>query len=200
MNNIKSKKGLDGKDLMNVGIFTAVYLVIYILVSIALGLIPIVSVTMSFVSSIILGIPMMLYFTKIKTFGMVTITYIVNGIIMALLGLGIYPLIIGTICALIAELILRWGEYQSANKAILAFAFACMGGNANILGWVTASTEFLEQKSASMGADYIYTVAGYFRYWWVTPVIILSAFGGGLIGGFLGKSILKKHFIRSGLV
>ena len=200
--NIKAsaKPGLSGKDLMNVGIFTAVYLVVYVISSIALGLIPVVSMTMSFFSSILLGIPMMLYFTKIKKFGMVLITYLVNGIVTAMLGHGIYALIFGTLCALLAELVLRSGHYQSANRAVLAFAIVCPGANANTIGWVTASADYLEKHAASMGADFTYTVAGYFSHWCALPAVLLSAFVGGLLGGLLGKAILKKHFIRSGLV
>ena len=56
----------------------------------------------------------------------------------------------------------------------------------------------LEQTAASLGTDY--AVGGYFSHWWVFPIIMLSAFAGGLIGGLLGKAVLKKHFIRSGLV
>lgn len=196
----KRNNRLGGKDLMTAGIFTAVYLVIYIIVSVALGPIPIVSMTMSFFSSIVLGIPMMLYFTKIKAFGMVLITYVVSGIIMALLGLGLYALVLGAACALIGELVLRWGKYQSAGKAVLAFAICCGGANANVIGWVTASSEYLEKHAASMGADFTYTVYGYFDIWWVLPAVMLSAFVGGLLGGLLGKAVLKKHFVKSGLV
>lgn len=198
----KQKKAnkLNGKDLINVGVFTAVYLVVYIVVSCVCGMIPVLSVLMCCVSSIILGIPMMLYFTKIKKFGMVLITYIVNGILMALLGLGIYALIFGVVFALIAEFILRFGKYKSANGAVIAFAIACLGANANTLYWVTGSEEFFEKTAASMGADYLNTVLGYFQNWWMLPAIIVITFIGGLIGGFIGKAVLKKHFMRSGLV
>ena len=76
----KNTTRLNGKDLLNVGIFTAVYFVLNLLVAAVLGLIPAVSMLVPLVSSFILGIPMMLYFMKIKKFGMVLITYIVYGV------------------------------------------------------------------------------------------------------------------------
>ncbi len=200
MDQKRKTKGLDGKDLMNVGIFTAVYLVVYIIVSCICGMIPVVSILMGCVSSIILGIPMMLYFTKIKTIGMVLITYIVNGVLMALLGLGIYSLIFGIVFALIAELILRAGDYKSINRAVIAFAIACIGANGNTLYWITGSDEFMEKTASSMGTDYLNTILGYFDNWWMLPIVIITTFVGGIIGGLMGKSVLKKHFIRSGLV
>lgn len=191
---------LDGKDLMTIGIFTAVYFVLNLLVAFALGLIPIVSTLIPFVSSLILGIPMMLYFTKIKKPGMVLITCIVYGVFLVLAGVGIYTLIFGTLCALIAELILRFGKYQSTGKAILAFATISVGANANVLQMLFASAKYTAERAATYGAEFMNTIMGYYENWWYLPVIFLSAFVGGLLGGLLGKTVLKKHFMKSGLV
>ncbi|MFA6845477.1 MAG: MptD family putative ECF transporter S component [Sphaerochaetaceae bacterium] len=35
---------------------------------------------------------------------------------------------------------------------------------------------------------------------WMCPTLLVSAFLSGIIGGLLGKAILKKHFIRAGIV
>ena len=72
------KKGLNpnrlnGKDLINAGIFSAIYVVIIIAVACTLGLIPIGFLLLTFVVPFVEGIPMMLYFTKIKKFGMLII-------------------------------------------------------------------------------------------------------------------------------
>lgn len=196
----KNTTRLNGKDLLNVGIFTAVYFVLNLLVAAVLGLIPAVSMLVPLVSSFILGIPMMLYFMKIKKFGMVLITYIVYGVLLALAGVGIYTLVLGIVFSLIAELLLRLGKYQKPNFAILAFAIASIGANGNILSMVMASTEYLEGKAATYGSEYMQLMQSYFSEWWVLPLLALSAFLGGLLGGLLGKSVFKKHFIRSGVL
>lgn len=196
----KNTTRLNGKDLLNVGIFTAVYFVLNLLVAAVLGLIPAVSMLVPLVSSFILGIPMMLYFMKIKKFGMVLITYIVYGVLLALAGVGIYTLVLGIVFALIAELLLRLGKYQKPNLTILAFAIASIGANGNVLSMVLASTEYLERKAATYGSEYMQLMQSYFSEWWVLPLLALSAFLGGLLGGLLGKSVFKKHFIRSGVL
>ncbi|MEM1483468.1 MptD family putative ECF transporter S component [Oscillospiraceae bacterium PP1C4] len=196
----KNSNRLNGKDLMNVGIFTALFLVIGIGIACTIGLIPIGFILLPCIQGIVLGIPMMLYFTKITKFGMVLIMVIVNGVMMVLTGMGFDSLIYGTILALIAELILKSGKYQSANSAVLAFAVVSMGACANYIHWINASAEFLKKNAASFGEAYMYTIAGYFKYWWVFPLVVLSAFVSGLFGGLLGKSVLKKHFVRSGLI
>lgn len=103
--NTKDKSKLNGKDLISIGIFTAVYFILNLLIAAAMGFIPLVNMMIPFASSLVLGIPMMLYFSKIKKFGMVLITYIIYGAILTLAGVGIYSLIAGTLCALIAEFI-----------------------------------------------------------------------------------------------
>lgn len=201
MSNMKSKKrGLTGKDLMTAGIFTAVYLVIYILASVILGALPILSVTMQFVSSFLLGIPMILYFSKINKFGMVLITYVVNGMLMMFLGLGSYSLILGIVFGLIAELILKITKYGNMNAAILAFAIACIGGNGNAVLWVFGSEKFMAKTAASVGKEYYDSVMKIFNIWWVLPTIMFSAFVGGFLGGMLGKKMFKKHFAKSGVI
>lgn len=194
------KDALNGKDLMTVGIFTAVYFILNLIIAVALGLIPMVSTMIPFVSALILGIPMMLYFTKIKKFGMILITFIIYGIFLALAGVGVYTLIFGTIGALFAELIIRSGKYQSANKTILAYAVASIGANANVLQMAFASQEYLERTAATYGAEYTQMISRLYSDWWYLPVILISAFIGGLLGGYFGKAVLKKHFLKSGLV
>ena len=91
--NTKDKSKLNGKDLISIGIFTAVYFILNLLIAAAMGFIPLVNMMIPFASSLVLGIPMMLYFSKIKKFGMVLITYIIYGAILTLAGVGIYSLI-----------------------------------------------------------------------------------------------------------
>ena len=77
------KNKLQAKDLINVGIFTAIYFVLFF-AGMMLGYIPIFIPLLGLVCPIICGIPFMLYLTKVKKFGMVTL----SGIILGLHTLG----------------------------------------------------------------------------------------------------------------
>ncbi|WP_426744643.1 MptD family putative ECF transporter S component [Gemmiger formicilis] len=70
---------LTGKDLINVGIYSAMTLVIFFVVGLLTAL-PVVYPFLFVIWPIVCGIPMMLYYTKIKKFGMLTITGIIGGI------------------------------------------------------------------------------------------------------------------------
>ena len=76
---LKSNK-LQAKDLINVGIFTAIYFVIFF-AGMMLGYIPIFIPLLGLVCPILCGIPFMLYLTKVKKFGMVSLTGIILGLL-----------------------------------------------------------------------------------------------------------------------
>ena len=59
---------LQGKDLINIGIFTAIYFIV-IFAAASIGFIPIFIPLISVIVPLVGGIPMMLFFSKIKKFG-----------------------------------------------------------------------------------------------------------------------------------
>ena len=200
------KKGLNpnrlnGKDLINAGIFSAIYVVIIIAVACTLGLIPIGFLLLTFVVPFVEGIPMMLYFTKIKKFGMLIILQAVIGIAMILTGMGYDLLIWAIITGIVGELILKASKYQKSMGCVLAYAVSsiCIAGN--YVHWLTASQGWLKNKAASYGETFMYSVYGWFHSnWWLFPLLIVSCFVGGFLGGMIGRKVLRKHFERSGLV
>ena len=92
---VKSNK-LQTKDLINVGIFTAIYFVIFF-AGMMLGYIPIFIPLLGLVCPILCGIPFMLYLTKVKKFGMVSLTGIILGLLNLIMGSGVLVLIFGII-------------------------------------------------------------------------------------------------------
>jgi energy-coupling factor transport system substrate-specific component len=193
---MKNEK-LKGKDLINVGIYSAIYFVIIFALAI-LGYIPIFMPLLCVVGPIIGGIPFMLFLTKVKKFGMILVMSIIMGILMLLTGMGYYALIVGTISGLLAELVYWSGRYKSESKAVLASGVfsVWIWGNfiplfTNIEGYFSTRQDF--------GQQYIDTLTNLMPAW-MCPTLLVSAFLSGIIGGLLGKAILKKHFIGAGLV
>ena len=56
------------KDLINVGVFTALYIVIFF-VSSFIGYIPVFMVLLPVICAVVVGIPFMLFLSKTHTFG-----------------------------------------------------------------------------------------------------------------------------------
>ena len=116
---VKSNK-LQAKDLINVGIFTAIYFVIFF-AGMMLGYIPIFIPLLGLVCPILCGIPFMLYLTKVKRFGMVSLTGVILGLINLIAGSGIMVLVAGVICGFAGDLILKAGKYQSWRCTLLGY-------------------------------------------------------------------------------
>ena len=121
----KSKR-LQAKDLINVGIFTAIYFVIFF-AGMMLGYIPIFIPLLGLVCPILCGIPFMLYLTKVKKFGMVTLTGVILGLLNLIMGSGVLVLIAGIIFGMASDLILRAGKYQSLECTLLGNGVVSLG-------------------------------------------------------------------------
>lgn len=199
-NNSSTSNKLNGKDMINAGVFSAIYVVIIMVIACTVGMIPIGFIGLTFLVPFVEGIPMMLYLTKIKKFGMLMILQIILGLAMIITGMGYDLLIWGIVTGLIGELILKLTQYKKSMGCVLAYAVSsiCIAGN--YVHWLNASEEWIKSTAAGYGEVYMNTVAGYFKIWWVFALMIIACFVGGLLGGLLGRKVLKKHFVKSGLV
>ena len=100
---------LQAKDLINLGLFTVLYFVIGCCVAIPIGFVPIFLPILGALWSLITGIPFMLFLTRVKKFGMVTIMGILSGLLMGLTGMGFWGVPMGLIFGLLGDLILKSG-------------------------------------------------------------------------------------------
>ena len=192
----KSKR-LQAKDLINVGIFTAIYFVIFF-AGMMLGYIPIFIPLLGLVCPILCGIPFMLYLTKVKKFGMVTLTGVILGLLNLIMGSGVLVLIAGIIFGIASDLILRAGKYQSWKCTLLGNGVFSLW----IMGYVSrmflTRDDFLSSLVSSYGQEYVNTLMSY-TPGWMFPVLFVVTFIGGILGALLGKAVLKKHFEKAGI-
>jgi energy-coupling factor transport system substrate-specific component len=188
---------LNAKDLINVGIFTAIYFVLVVLVAM-LGVIPILMPLLCVIVPILGGVPFMLFLTKVKKFGMILIMSILMGILMLLTGMGYFTLIVGPVSGLIAEFVYKSGGYKSALKAVLTCGiFSIWIWGNYILLFMNREAYFATRQS--FGQEYIDMLTSLMPTW-VCPVLLIAAFASGIIGGLLGRALLKKHFTKAGIV
>jgi energy-coupling factor transport system substrate-specific component len=191
-----TREKLKGKDLINVGIYTAIYAVITVALSM-LGYIPIFMPLICVLGPIIGGIPFMLFLTKVKKFGMIFIMTIIMGILMLLTGMGYYALLVGIVTGLLAELVYKSGDYKNAKKAVLTSGVFSMWVWANFIPLFTNIEGYFSTRQ-DFGQEYIDTLTSLMPPW-MCPVLLAASFVSGIIGGLVGKSILKKHFIKAGI-
>lgn len=192
-----NSKKLKGKDLINIGIFTAIYFVV-ILIFAMLGFIPVFMPLMAVFDPLFGGIVFMLFLTKVKKPGMIFIMSILMGILMLLTGMSFYALIVGAISGLIAELIYKSGEYKSSTKAVWAHAVFSLWVWSNFLPLFLQPEKYWSTRQ-QFGEDYINTLTNLMPIW-MCPVLLVVCFAFGILGGLLGRKLLKKHFAKAGIV
>ncbi len=193
---MKNDNRLNAKDLINVGIYTAICAVICCAVAMT-GVIPIMMVLLIVFVPIFTGIPYMMFLTKVKKFGMILILNVLMGALMWVTGMSYYALIVGTLSGLIAEFIYRAGDYKSKKCGIIAYAVSGIYCWANYFG-IFFNAEAYFSTRQNFGQEYIDSVTSMLPMW-MCPVLLVVDFACGIIGGWIGTRVLRKHFEKAGI-
>lgn len=191
------KKGLTGKDLINIGIFAAIYFVI-VFICAMLGMVPVFVILLGIISPILAGAPIMLFLTRVDKYGMIFIMSVIMGLLMIVAGMGYYPLLVSIVTGILAELLFQGGRNKTSMKMILTYAvFSLWCWGNYVLMFVNKEAYYATRES--FGQDYIQTLSSMTPSWLLyalIPAVLLS----GVIGGVIGKALMKKHFEKAGIV
>ena len=103
---IEQKAGIGVRDLVTVAVFSVIYFIIFFACG-CLGFVPVMAFLFPLPLALVSGIPQMLFYTKVRSFGMVTIMGALLGLLAFLMGYGPIGLGFGIVFGLIADLILR---------------------------------------------------------------------------------------------
>lgn len=198
MKNNGIKQGLTAKDLINVGIFTVLYGVIVFAVAM-LGFIPVFIPLLAALCPLFGGIPFMLFLTKAKKFGMITIMGTIVGLIMFLGGMGVVALPTGIIFGFLADVVWRSGGYTSKRKGILSHGVFSIWVMGNLIPIVTNREAYTQTLIAGGYGDEYAQALMRLMPDWILPVLFVVCFVFGILGGILGTKLMKKHFIRAGI-
>lgn len=195
---MKNKTKMNAKDLINVGIYTAMYLVVFFVVG-ALNAIPVLYPISYFYLPIVTGIPFMLFITKITKFGMVTIMSCILGIFWFLMGYTWLAPLVYIVTGIIADLILKSGNYKNIKSIIFGYWMFSLGSiGCQMPMWILTDT-YMADVRKQMGDTYTDKLIMYMP-WWIGIVAIGVLFIGAVIGVLLGKKMLKKHFKKAGII
>ncbi|MEL3900184.1 MAG: MptD family putative ECF transporter S component [Treponema phagedenis] len=192
------KQSFNAKDLINVGVYTAIYLVVFFVVGM-MNAITILYTAMYVVLPVVTGIPFMLFLTKVEKFGMVSIMAAILGIFWYFMGYTWLAPVGYIICGIAADLILKSGDYKSFKMDVIGFwIFSCGLIGCQMPMWIMADT-YMAGVEQQMGSQYASALAKYMP-WWMGLVGIAILLVGAIIGANLGRKMLKKHFTRAGIV
>lgn len=191
---------LKAKDFITVGIFTALLIVVEFLCGMLGYIHPYIVASYVVMIPLVGAIPMMLFYTKVEKFGMISLMSVLIAIIMFVLGMGYLgaPLIVAA--GVSSDLIAKSGKYKSFKKTILSYGVFCLWICANYFPViVTADSYRTDLLDGGYSAEYCDDLFRAINEKTIAVLLILC-FVFGCIGAVIGKKVVKKHFEKAGIV
>ena len=185
------------KDLVLIGIFDVIYLVI-IMACDCMGIVPILYLIYPIIAAIIAGPLVLLFMAKEQKAFAFAIFGIIPPALMFLLGCTYVVLVIGIITTLLAEVLRKIGNYSSFTWNTLAYAVHSLWMPGVLSQMIFMRERFLE-LCQPMGDAYIAQLVQILT-WQSMILVAIGAMVGAMIGALIGKKLLKKHFVKAGIV
>lgn len=185
------------KDLVTIGVFAVIYVVIIFALGM-IGFLPVLYLVYPALLGIVSGTVIMLFMAKVQKSWAVLILGMLTSVFMMVEG-NTYLLIIHSfVVMLIAELIRRVGNYNSFKYNMLSFAIFNTWICGSLMQMLWAREKYIEIAMV-MGEEYVNALIKLVTYPNMA-LVYLGAILGGLIGANIGRILLKKHFIKAGII
>ncbi len=195
------KTKLKGKDLITIGIFSALYFVLSLICNMLGGFHAIVWFMTPVFAAIVCATPFMIMLAKEKKPFAIVISTTIVGLIYLITG--VFPLSVPVtffITGLIGEMIRKSKKYQSFKADAIAYAFVSLGMAASPLPLWTDTDNFIGQiKEFGMPQSYIDTCTALTSPAMLVLVIVLTI-AGAFVGAYIAQKLFKKHFKKAGVV
>jgi energy-coupling factor transport system substrate-specific component len=185
---------LQVKDFINVGIFTAIYYVIMFALGSVTALVPVLFLFFPAIMAFVGGTIYMMFLTKVQKRGMIFIMAVIVGF-----GHFWITSVISAVWGIIAEFLTAKGKFKSFKWNMAGYcAFSCWAVGSVLPVWLMRDT-YLQAVIASTGTEYGNLLAA-ITPWWVLPAEYILTILFAVLGAYFGRKILKKHFIKAGIV
>lgn len=186
------------RDLVNVGIFAALYIVLGFMSS-SIGYIPALIVVATASVAIVTSIPMFLFYSKIERPILCCLLFCgIFGSAMLIMGQGVLMFIISISVGLLMGIILKISGKKFVGLCSANVVLSLMSSSMMLPLWLYTE-EYLEYTRTMCDEGYVAKLAELSNSIW--PLVGIYTFGilGAVIGGLMARRIMKKHFERIGL-
>lgn len=199
----KSTNGgmLNGRDLITIGIFSAIYFVINFIFMLMGGLHPLMWILMPGFIALFTGIPFMLMCAKVQKAGAVFLMGAITALIYFVTGqFTVIILVAFVICCVLGEVVRAVSKYSSFKGNSIAFVIFSLGMTGSPLPiWLMRESFLAQISQQGMPGDYVATLEAL-----SSPKMLIVLFAAPIIGAVLGaaatKRMFRKHFTKAGIV
>ncbi|MDD3394404.1 MAG: MptD family putative ECF transporter S component [Anaerotignum sp.] len=188
------------KDLISIGLFGTIYLVIFFVGISVLGGSPYTYFFGGAVVSLVAGPVFMLFIARMgRRFSILILGGLITTLIALMFGGMWTVLLIGYVSAIIAEVVAAIGKYKSFRFNTLSYIFfSYWPFGVYSAFWILKDKMRQSVESGNYGEGYADKLDAL-----TTPGMmlgmILAVIVCATISSFLGKALLKKHFERAGI-
>ena len=189
------------RDLATIGIFAAVLLLFSMLAGFVTGIAPVFFLLAPTVFALLSGPVFMTVAVKVGKPGAVFLTAFIIGLLWSITG-SIGYLVSFTLFGLLAEIPAAVCRYKSMKWLSVSYTLFAFGYYMGAFGAVYLFLDYylmIGTEVAQMPMDFLMGIVGAVRSWMSVPailVMILASFASAQ----LGRRILRKHFIKAGVV
>ncbi len=197
----KDNNSLQTKDYISIGIFSLIYFAVAFVIGGIAQMTPVTFPFMPMIVALFAGSIFMLYTAKISKRGAVLILGILAGILLFITGMFWMMSAFFVLFGFIADFIIASGNFKSFKRNLASyciFALAPMGAYIPMAVMPVQFDKFMRKKGDFSSFEKVIHLIGVNR--WAIPAMILGTLICAIIGGLIGKGLLKKHFEKAGIV
>lgn len=196
----KNKNNLTLKDLVTIGIFTALILVFTTIGGIIFGINPVLTFYVPMGAAALCGPIYLLFIVKVHKSWSITILGILVGIMCFVTGMHWAQAIGYASMGLVADIIARTKNYKSKKMNMVSYMIFSLGCTFSYMvffidqeGWIKlmlkngTDTSYIDAMQATATS-------------WMPAGIIVGTLIVAAISSLVGNKLLKKHFERAGII
>ena len=197
---MENNKKLTQKDLITIGVFTALYLGVVIVIS-GLTLTPVLQYLMVPIAALLTAPIYLLYLAKVQKFGAILITGVISSLLVGLLVYANpYCAMVNMAFFILAEIIAYIGKYKSDKLNNLSF-IVCTFWALGEMGLPWVAGQYFYDLSIKSGysvewAEGVKLLATPMNLVWMILGTVVCA----IISILFAKNIFKKHFKKAGII
>ena len=186
------------KDLVNIAIFSVIYFVGLFVIGTPLGFLVVTYLAFPFTVSVVSGIAVLFCLAKTPKPFALFIFAAFPGCLMTLMGHTPVVVIHSLIVAIFAELVRKLFGYKTIKGSIVGYGVMSLWLCGAFWQIFLLKDQYYTLTEKMMGAAYAEQLVS--LPIWIMPMLYVTSFAGGILGGLFGAKVLKKHFAKAGLV
>lgn len=201
MSKTNNGKMLKGRDLITVGIFSAIYFVINFAFMLMSGFHPMIWILMPALIALFTGIPFMLMCAKVQKPGAVILMGLITGLLYFVTGqftvVILVTFVVGCGLGEIARAVTKYNSFKGNTISFALFSLGMVGSPLPI--WIMRDSFLAQITEQGMPADYVATLEAVSSPAMLI-VMVVAPVVTAIIGAVIAKGMFKKHFTKAGIV